>query len=120
MPWDRVGKDNPMVDIDSFAALDLRVGRIVAAETFPEARKPAYRLSIDLGPLGIKTSSAQITALYALDDLPGRLVIVVANLPPRRIASFVSEVLVLGVPDDEGRVALLTVDRSVAHGVKVY
>jgi len=109
-----------MVDIDSFAALDLRVGRIVAAETFPEARKPAYRLSIDLGPLGIKTSSAQITALYALDDLPGRLVIVVANLPPRRIASFVSEVLVLGVPDDEGRVALLTVDRSVAHGVKVY
>ncbi len=109
-----------MVDIDAFAALDLRVGRIVAAAAFPEARKPAYKLTVDLGLVGFKTSSAQITELYALDDLPGRLVIVVANLPPRRIASFVSEVLVLGVPDDEGRVVLLTPERSVAPGVRAY
>jgi len=109
-----------MVDGDAFAALDLRVGRITAAEVFPAARKPAYKLTIDLGELGRRQSSAQITELYALDDLPGRLVIVVANLPPRRIASFVSEVLVLGVPDEEGRVVLLAPERSVAPGAKVY
>lgn len=103
-----------------FAQLDLRVGRVVAAEPFPAARKPAYKLTIDIGPLGLRHSSAQLTELYQVEDLAGRMVIAVVNLPPRRIAGFVSEVLVLGVPDAAGRVVLLAPDRDVPPGGRIY
>lgn len=105
-----------MATIDDFQKLELRVGRIVEAETFPEARKPAYKLKIDFGPLGIKRSSAQITEHYSLDDLRGRLIIGVTNFPPRRIGPFVSEVLVLGASDAEDRIVLLDVEREVPLG----
>lgn len=109
-----------MATIEDFEQVDLRVGRIVAADPFPEARKPAYKLTIDFGPLGLRRSSAQLTDLYELDELPGRLVVAVVNFPPRRIASFVSEVLVLGVSDAEGRVALLVPEREAPLGGRVY
>jgi tRNA-binding protein len=105
-----------MATIDDFQKLELRVGRIVEAEAFPEARKPAYKLTIDFGPLGIKRSSAQITEHYSLDDLRGRLIIGVTNFPPRRIGPFVSEVLVLGASDAEDRIVLLDVEREVPLG----
>ena len=109
-----------MATIEEFDAIDMRVGRIVQVDDFPEARKPAYRLTIDFGPLGLKRSSAQLTALYSKDDLLGRLVVGVVNFPPRRIGPFVSEVLTLGVPDDEGRVALLAVEREVPLGGRIF
>ncbi len=105
---------------EAFAALDLRVGRIVRAEPNPEARKPAYKLWLDFGPLGERTSSAQLTHLYAPDALVGRQVIAAMNLGTRRIAGFVSEVLVLGLPDAEGRVVLLQPERDVPLGGRVY
>jgi tRNA-binding protein len=109
-----------MATIEDFDALDLRAGRIVAVADFPQARKPAYQLTIDFGPLGIKRSSAQLTALYTKEALQGRLVIAAVNFPPRRIGSFLSEVLVLGVPDEQGRVALLAVERDVPLGGRVF
>ena len=109
-----------MATIEDFEKLELRVGRIMAADPFPEARKPAYKLTIDFGPLGLKRSSAQITALYQSEELIGRQVIAVTNFPPRTIAGFVSEVLVLGVNDQEGRVVLLEPERMVAEGERVY
>ncbi len=105
---------------DAFRALDLRAGRILAAAPLAGARKPAYKLTIDLGPLGTRRSSAQLTDLYRPDQLVGRLVICAVNLGARRIAGFVSEVLVLGVPDEAGRVVLLAVERDVPLGGKVY
>ena len=109
-----------MTGPEAFAALDLRAGRILSAEPLAGARKPAYKLSIDLGPLGVKASSAQITDLYAPADLPGRLVVCAVNLGVRRIAGFASEVLVLGLPDEAGRVVLLAVERDVPLGGRVY
>jgi tRNA-binding protein len=109
-----------MATIEDFDALDLRAGRIVAVADFPQARKPAYQLTIDFGPLGIKRSSAQLTALYTKEALQGRLVIAAVNFPPRRIGSFLSEVLVLGVPDEQGRVVLLAVERAVPLGGRVF
>ena len=109
-----------MTGLEAFQALDLRVGRILAAEPLAGARKPAWKLSIDLGAVGVKGSSAQITDLYAPETLIGRLVICAVNLGPRRIAGFVSEVLVLGAPDDAGRVVLLAVERDVPLGGRVY
>jgi tRNA-binding protein len=109
-----------MTSLEAFGALDLRVGRILAVEPLPGAHKPAYKLSLDLGALGVKGSSAQITDLYRPDELIGRLVVCAVNLGPRRIAGFVSEVLVLGAPDDAGRVVLLAVEREVPLGGKVY
>jgi tRNA-binding protein len=106
--------------IEDFDAIDMRVGRIVQVDDFPQARKPAYKLTIDFGPLGLKRSSAQLTALYSKDDLLGRLVVGVVNFPPRRIGPFVSEVLTLGVPDAEGRVALLAVERDVPLGGRIF
>ncbi len=109
-----------MTGLEAFGTLDLRVGRIVRAEPNEKARKPAYRLWIDFGPLGVKTSSAQLTELYRPEDLEGRPVVAAVNLGPRRVAGFLSEVLVLGVPDAEGRVVLLAVEREVPLGGRVY
>ena len=105
---------------EAFRALDLRAGRIVAAEPLEGARKPAYKLTLDLGPLGTRRSSAQITDLYRPADLVGRLVICAVNLGVRRIAGFESEVLVLGLPDEAGRVVLLAAERDVPLGGRVY
>ena len=108
------------IDFDQFLAVDMRVGRIVKVEDFPEARKPAWKLTIDFGEeIGIKKSSAQITN-YAREELEGRLVVGVVNFPPRQIGPVRSEVLVLGVPDDEGRVILLGPDRDVPLGGRMF
>jgi tRNA-binding protein len=104
---------------DDFAKVDVRVGRIVAAEDFPEARKPAYRLRVDFGELGVKQSSAQITRRYRKEDLVGRLVVAVVNFPPKRIAGFASEVLVLGVMVEDGDVVLLRPDWDVPPGRRI-
>ena len=109
-----------MTGFEAFGALDLRVGRILAAEPLAGARKPAYKLSVDLGPLGLKGSSAQLTDLYRPEDLVGRLVVCAVNLGVRRVAGFASEVLVLGLPDEAGRVVLLAVERNVPLGGRVY
>jgi len=109
-----------MTSPEAFAALDLRVGRILTAEPLAGARKPAYKLSVDLGPMGVKGSSAQLNDLYRPEDLVGRLVVCAVNLGVRRIAGFASEVLVLGLPDEAGRVVLLAVERDVPLGGRVY
>ena len=102
-----------------FERVDMRVGVITDAQPFPEARKPAIKLAIDFGPLGVKRSSAQITERYAFADLVGRRVVAVVNFPPKRIGSFVSEVLVLGAYGDKGEVILLRPDFDVAPGSKI-
>jgi tRNA-binding protein len=103
--------------IDDLGRIDLRIGRIVEALAFPEARRPAYRLRIDLGPAGTRTSSAQLPGTYPDPvALVGRLVVCVANLPPRRVAGFVSEVLVLGALPADGRIPLLGVDPGASPG----
>lgn len=101
-----------------FLKIDMRVGRIVDVQDFPEARKPAYKLTIDFGPLGLKRSSAQITDKYTKEDLLGRLVVAVVNFPPKQIATFMSQVLVLGAMADDG-VVLLAPDADVAPGTKI-
>ena len=104
-----------------FERVEMRVGRIIKAEPFPEARKPAYKLLIDFGaPIGTRKSSAQCTQLYKIDDLPGRLVIAVVNFPPRQIGPFMSEVLTLGVPDGTGGVVLLQPEREAPIGARVF
>ena len=105
-----------MNPIEAFETLDLRVGRIIRAEPNLRARKPAHKLWIDFGPLGEKTSSAQLQALYQPEALVGRLVVAAVNLGSRNIAGFTSEVLVLGLPDPEGRGVLLAVEREVPLG----
>jgi tRNA-binding protein len=109
------------ISIDAFTALDIRVGTITDVADFPEARKPAWKLTIDLGPeLGTKRSSAQVTELYPRDMLMGRQVACVVNLPPRRIGAFMSEVLTLGFPDEAGRVVLIVPERSVPNGGRLF
>ena len=109
------------ISYDEFARVDIRVGRITRAEPFPEARKPAFKLWVDFGDgIGEKKSSAQITSNYTLEDLPGRLVMAVVNFPPRQIGPVMSEVLVLGAPDAAGEVVLLTPDRNVPLGGRMY
>ena len=108
------------IEFDDFMRVDVRVGRIVAVEDFPEARKPAWKLRIDFGPeIGEKRSSAQVTN-YARDELEGKLVVAVVNFPPRQIGPVRSEVLTLGVPDEEGRVILLSPDMEVPLGGRMF
>ena len=108
-----------MVTFEDFLKLEMRVGRVLEVEEFPEARKPAYKLKIDFGKYGIKNSSAQITKRYKREDLKGRLLVAVTNFPPKRIAGFKSEVLVLGVVGDDGDVVLLRPDFEVDLGLRV-
>ncbi len=108
------------IDFDQFLAVDMRVGRIVKVEDFPEARKPAWKLTIDFGEeIGTKRSSAQITN-YAREELEGRLVVAVVNFPPRQIGPFMSEVLVLGASDADGRIILLHPDTGVPVGARIH
>jgi tRNA-binding protein len=111
----------PTIGFDQFLAVDIRVGTIVEALPFPEARKPAYRLAIDFGPvIGIRRSSAQITEHYTLEDLPGMQVAAVINFPPRQIGPMMSEVLTLGFPDAEGRVVLIRPGHPVPNGGRLF
>ena len=110
-----------MATIEEFEALDIRVGTIVAAEPFPEARKPAIKLRIDFGPeIGEKRSSAQITKYYKAEEIVGRQVLAVVNFPPRQIGKFMSEVLTLGVPDGEGAVVMIRPDFAVPNGGRLF
>ena len=104
---------------DEFRKVDVRVGRVVAVEDFPEARNPSYKLTIDFGPLGVKKSSAAIQPWYAKEDLIGRAVLAVVNFPPKLIANFRSEVLVLGAVQKDGRVILLKPDAEGELGARV-
>ncbi|HEY1124877.1 MAG TPA: tRNA-binding protein [Sphingobium sp.] len=111
----------PEIGFDQFLAVDIRVGRVVSAEPFPEARKPAYKIVIDFGPvIGERKSSVQITENYALDELPGRLVAAVVNFPPRQIGKFMSQVLTLGFPDEKGAVVLFAPDKDVPLGGRLF
>jgi tRNA-binding protein len=110
----------PELAFEAFLEVDMRVGRIIRAEPNAEARKPAYKLWIDFGPLGEKTSSAQLTEVYPIESLPGRLVLAAVNLGDRRIAGFKSQVLVLGLPNADGHVVLLQPERNVPLGGRVY
>ena len=110
-----------MSSLDVFDILDVRAGTILTASLLPNARKPAYRLTIDFGPeIGTRQSSAQITVHYTPDRLVGTQILGVVNFPPKRIADFTSEVLVLGLPDENGAVILLRPDKPVANGAKMY
>ena len=110
-----------MITFADFERVDIRVGRIVRAEAFPEARKPAYKLTIDFGPeIGTKRSSAQLTGQYQPEALEGRQVLAVINFPPRQIGPFMSEVLTLGVPESDGSVVLVVPDKRVPLGGKLF
>ena len=109
-----------MLEFDQFLAVDMRVGRVTEVRDFPEARKPAWRLTIDFGPeIGVKTSSAQITN-YAREELEGRLIVAVVNFPPRQIGPVRSEVLCLGASDETGHVILLAPDAEVPLGSRIH
>ena len=113
--------DSERIRFEDFERVDIRVGTIIAAEPFPQARKPAYRLTIRFGDeVGIKRSSAQITHHYSLGELVGRRVAAVVNFPPRQIGPFMSEVLCLGFPDSDGHVVLVTIDRQVPDGGRLF
>lgn len=109
------------ITFDEFEKVDIRIGTIIGVEPFPEARKPAFKLKIDFGPvIGIKKSSAQITKHYSIEQLLGRQVAAVVNFPPRQIGPFMSEVLTLGFPDDSGGVVLIAPSIAVPNGGKLF
>jgi tRNA-binding protein len=108
-----------MITWEDFKKVDMRAGTVVSAEDFPEARNPAYKLAIDFGELGIKKTSAQITKLYKKKDLLDKQVIAVVNFPPKQIANFISEVLVLGVVGKENEVVLLEPDKTTENGLRI-
>lgn len=109
------------ISFDDFHKVDIRVGTVIRAEPFPEARKPAIKLWVDFGgDIGVKKSSAQITRHYQPDGLIGRQVVAVVNFPPRQIGSFMSEILCLGLPDPDGQVVLLSPDQPVPNGGRMY
>lgn len=109
------------VSYDDFARVDIRVGTIIDVQPFPEARRPAYKLWVDLGPeIGVRKSSAQLTTHYTPEALLGRQVAAVVNFPPRQIGPFMSEILVLGFPDPEGAVVLVAPDHKVPNGGKLF
>ena len=111
----------PEISFDQFLAVDIRIGTIIAADPYPEARKPSVKLVIDFGPvIGTKKSSAQIVANYALEALIGRQVAAVVNFPPRQIGKFMSEVLTLGFPDEQGEVVLVSPERAVPNGGRLF
>jgi tRNA-binding protein len=108
------------LSFDEFLAVDMRVGRVLEVHDFPEARKPAWKLTIDFGPeIGVKRSSAQVTN-YTREELEGRLIVAVVNFPPRQIGPFMSEVLCLGASDDEGRIILLRPETDVPVGARIH
>lgn len=110
-----------MATIDDFEKLDIRAGKVIAVEEFPEARKPAWKLTIDFGAeIGLKKSSAQLTHHYTKEQLLNRMVMGVTNFPPRQIGPFVSEVLVVGVPDQQGNTVLVVPEKTVLPGAKLY
>ena len=116
-----MGLAKPQISFDQFLDVDVRVGTIIAVNDFPEAYKPAWKLTIDFGPdIGVKKSSAQITALYSADNLKGRQVVAVVNFPPRQIGPFMSEVLTLGLTDSDGAIVLLTPERPVPDGAPMH
>jgi tRNA-binding protein len=109
------------ISYDDFEKVDVRVGTVIEAEPYPEARRPAYKLKVDFGPeVGVRKSSAQITAHYQPGRLVGRQVAAVVNFPPKQIGKFVSEVLVLGFPDENGEVVLIGPDQPVANGARLF
>lgn len=112
--------DANYIQFPDFLKVDIRVGTIVKVEDFPEARKPAYKLEIDFGPLGTKRSSAQITQHYSKEELLGKQVLAVVNFPPKQIGKFVSEVLTLGLPDESGLVVLIEPTMKVPNGAKMF
>lgn len=112
---------SPPISFDDFLKVDIRVGTILSAEPFPQARKPAFKLTIDFGPeIGVKKSSAQITVHYTPEDLVGRQVAAVVNFPPRQIGPFMSQVLTLGFPDENGAVALISPSLKVPDGGRLF
>ncbi len=111
----------PLIDFDRFLAVDIRIGRVIAAEPLENARKPAYVLTIDFGAqIGVKKSSSQIAEHYSLDELPGRLIAAVVNFRPRQVGKIMSEVLTLGFPDASGAVVLFAPDREVPIGSRLF
>ena len=109
------------ITYDDFAKVDIRVGTIIAAEPYPEARRPAYKLQVDFGPeIGVKRSSVQITVHYKIEELPGKQVAAVVNFPPKQIGKFMSEVLVLGFPDADGAVVMIAPTLPVPNGGKLF
>jgi len=109
------------IDFADFEKVDIRAGRIIDAQEFPEARRPAYKLFVDFGPeLGVKKTSAQVTQNYTTEELKGRMVAAIVNFPPKQIGKYMSEILVLGFPDDAGNVTLVRPDKDVPLGGRLY